>query len=338
MQSHVLLIEDRSHVGAARRAASELASTFGFDAEGCGRVALAVTEAATNILKHAGHGRLVLRGLVHEDVAGLEILALDRGPGIADMAASLRDGQSTTGTAGTGLGALRRLSSTFDVYSRPGAGTALRLELWNGRVTPAPAALEIGAVCAPKLGEIVPGDDWAVVGDGAQVTVLVADGLGHGPQAAHAARTATQVLRRRPKASPGELLEACHERLASTRGAAVAAARINFSTHAGTLAAVGNIAARVQCDTTERKLISHNGTVGHNMGRVQEDPFDFPAGAWLVLHTDGLDTRWSAEQYPGLAAKHAGLIAGVLYRDHDRGRDDVTVVVVRRRERMGGQA
>jgi len=66
------------------------------------------------------------------------------------------------------------------------------------------------------------------------------------------------------------------------------------------------------------------------MRRVQEFEFDFPAGALLILHSDGLTTRWTNADYPGLMARHAGLIAGVLYRDHNRGRDDVTVVVLKK--------
>ena len=63
---------------------------------------------------------------------GVEILALDKGPGIRDLERSLRDGYSTAGGAGTGLGAISRLSSEFDVYSPPGKGTALLARIWPG--------------------------------------------------------------------------------------------------------------------------------------------------------------------------------------------------------------
>jgi hypothetical protein len=131
-------------------------------------------------------------------------------------------------------------------------------------------------------------------------------------------------------ATTAQLLEECHLAMRATRGAAVAAARIDAGTSQGTFAGVGNIVARVLEDDSQRSLVSHNGTVGHNVRRVQEFGFSFGPGATLVMHSDGMDTRWNlATDYPGLAARHPGLIAGVLYRDHDRERDDVTICVLR---------
>src|SRR6186713_834156 len=107
----VFPIEEASQVGNARRAATELASRLSFDVEQAGKLALAVTEASTNILKHARQGRVLLRPIDNRPAIAIELLALDRGPGIGNLAASLRDGHSTAGTPGTGLGALARLSS-----------------------------------------------------------------------------------------------------------------------------------------------------------------------------------------------------------------------------------
>jgi anti-sigma regulatory factor (Ser/Thr protein kinase) len=328
MISQLHAIDDRSQIGEARRAAIDLAARLGFDEVARGKVALAVTEAATNIVKHAGRGRILLRPLSRALASGLEILALDRGPGIADVAASLQDGRSTAGTAGTGLGALRRTADAFDLYSHPGCGTALRLEFW-ARTAGTASSLEAGVVCLPKAGEPVSGDDCALEADGHRITVLVADGLGHGPEAAKAARAATDALASHPTATPAELIETCHGALATTRGAAVAVARVDPGSEQGMLAGVGNIAGRVETSDAHRALVSHHGTVGHRVRRIQEFPFAFPRAALLVLHSDGLGSHWSLADYPGLASRHAGLIAGVLYRDHDRGNDDVTVVVLR---------
>ena len=158
---------------------------------------------------------------------------------------------------------------------------------------------------------------------------MVVDGLGHGPNAARAARAATEALAAHPAATPAALMKICHGALAATRGAAGAAARIVPTKKHGTFAGVGNIACRVETTAERRQLVSHSGTLGHVLRRVQEFEFTFPAGALLILHSDGLATRWSSADYPGLLGKHAGLIAGVLYRDHNRGTDDVTVVVLK---------
>lgn len=323
-------IDDRSHVGEGRRAAAELTRALGFDETAAGNVALAVTEAMTNIVKHAQRGKLVLRSLERGGIGGLEILALDQGPGIANMGVSLRDGHSTSGSMGTGLGALSRVSHSMDIYTQPGKGTALRLELWAAPVPQPTRVPELGAVCLAKAGEVACGDAWALAPDGAACSLLVVDGLGHGPDAARAARVATEILAKHPAASPSELLHLEHLALASTRGGAAAVARFSTLETQGTFAGVGNISARVESATRRRQLVSHNGTLGHTLRKVQEFSYDFPADAVLILHSDGLSGHWALADYPGLMAKHSGLIAGVLYRDHARGRDDVTVVVIKR--------
>jgi anti-sigma regulatory factor (Ser/Thr protein kinase) len=321
-------IGDRSEIGAARRAAAELTQRHQFDATQAGKASLCVTEAATNIFKHAGRGELLLRILEHDGTFGLELLALDQGPGIANLAGSLRDGVSTAGSPGTGLGAMARASDTFEVYAPAGRGTVVLAEIWSRPVPPPP--LQMGAICIPKSGESVSGDSWAVAtaGNGNHV-FMVADGLGHGSEAARASIAATQVLMRRPGDPPGLLIETCHRALASTRGAAVAIARLVTSENTGSFAGVGNIAARIELPTSRRQLVSHNGTLGHTLRRVQQFEFTFDPAALLILHSDGMNTHWNLADYPGLAPRHAGLIAGVLYRDHQRGRDDVTVLVIR---------
>ena len=323
-------VDDRSDVGEARRAAAELTRTLSFDATVAGNVALAVTEAVTNIVKHVGHGRLVLRSLESNGIGGVEVLALDRGAGIANLGTSLRDGHSTAGSMGTGLGALSRLGGELQIYSQDGHGTALRLEFWASSRPRRSERLEIGAICLPKAGEVVSGDAWAVEQDGGKPTLLVADGLGHGADAARAARAATEVLARHSKEPPGVMLELGHQALAATRGAAVAVARIDLGAGQGIYAGVGNISGRIETPTGRRQLVSHNGTLGHALRKVQEFPFDYPPNGVLIVHSDGLSSHWTLADYPGLMAQHAALIAGVLYRDHDRGRDDVTVVVIKR--------
>jgi anti-sigma regulatory factor (Ser/Thr protein kinase) len=333
-------VADSSQVAAVRRAAVDLCTQLGFDETAAGETAIVVTEAATNILKHAGHGEIVLRPLKRGGHHGIEILALDRGPGIANVATSLADGRSTAGSYGVGLGAMRRLSTEFDIHSAPGRGTAVMMTLWPraaAAVTPAEAArqapaLDWGAVCLPMRGEHVAGDSWALALDATSVTLLVADGLGHGPLAAQASELAASTVARAPDRPAGVLLDDVHAALRPTRGAAVAVARIDMLRDALTFAGVGNIAAHLVSNGERRQLVSHNGIVGSNVRKVQE--FDAPWGddALLVLHSDGLNTRWHLEDYPGLAACHPALIAAVLYRDCSRGRDDVTVVVLRDRQ------
>ena len=323
-------IADATDVAAARRAAAELASELGFPEPEAGKVALVVTEAATNLLKHAGGGEVVLGQVRQRGVTGIGLLALDHGRGM-DTARCLNDGYSTAGSAGTGLGAIRRHSSRLDVHSVPGGGTALLAQLWP--VSPAPAdptgRLLLSAVCVAHPGERVCGDAWSAQHDLERTTIVLADGLGHGPGASEAAGAAITAFQCHHTLALVELIERIHGALRPTRGAAVAVVRIVPDEGIVTFAGVGNVVGVVLNGSSVRRMVSHNGTLGHAMRRVQEFTYPWSERSLLVLHSDGLGTQWNLEAYPGLAARHPALIGGVLYRDFSRKRDDVTVVVAK---------
>jgi anti-sigma regulatory factor (Ser/Thr protein kinase) len=332
-------LADASQVAAVRRAAVDLCTRLGFDETAAGEVAIAVTEAATNILKHAGHGEIVLRPLPRGGVHGIEILALDKGPGIASVGASMADGRSTAGSYGVGMGAMQRLATEFDIYSAPGHGTAVMMSLWPRQAAQTPAeaarsapALHWGAVCLPMHGEHMAGDSWALAHGPTSATVLVADGLGHGPMAANASELAAATLAREPGLPAATLIGDMHAALRATRGAAAAVVRIDMLAETLTFAGVGNIAAHVFTGGERRQMVSHNGIVGSNVRKVQEFDAPWRDDSLLILHSDGVNSRWNLADYPGLAACHPAVIAGVLYRDSSRGRDDVTVLVLRDRQ------
>lgn len=315
---------------------------LGFDETQSGKAAIIVTEAATNILKHGVDGLIVLTPVRRGSTNGIEILALDRGPGIASVDQSLRDGVSTAGTAGTGLGAMRRLAHEFDVYSKPDGGTALFLCIWadvagadiaSGVAATVPEVdghLRCGTVCLPIGGEEECGDAWGIVNLPDEVTILVADGLGHGPDAARASHAAVHVLHDRSRLRPAPMLEAMHQALRPTRGAAVALLKLDMAAGSATFVGIGNISVSVLDGDKPKQLVSHNGIVGHNMRKVQEFVIPWPAGALCILCSDGIGTQWDIDAYPGLRYCHPALIAGVLYRDFSRSRDDATVVVAKR--------
>ncbi len=325
-------ISHASDVAAARRAGLALAAALGFDETRAGQLAIIITEAATNIVKHAGHGMLYLGPAQSGAASGVDVVALDSGPGIADVASSLVDGVSTAGTSGTGLGALHRLSDEFDVYSQHGKGAAFYMRLWREAPAPHARPLVLGALAVPIQGEEECGDGWALACNEHGATVLAADGLGHGPDAARAAIAAIGVLARHRELPPAALMQQVDGALRITRGAAVALARIDCTRDEVRFAGIGNISAWV-LDGARRALVSHNGIVGHNMRKVQEFSAAFPPGALCIMHSDGLQTQWDLDAYPGLAARHPSLVAAVLMRDFSRRRDDAMVLALRRRER-----
>ncbi len=324
-------LDDRSRVGEARRMAVTLAAEAGLNEAARNDVGIVATELATNVLRHAGHGILLLRPLVGGG-GGIELLCLDAGPGMRDPVACLADGYSTLpGSMGTGLGAIRRLAHGFDLYSIQGRGTAVVTRFWaRGDPTLARTAGMLAGLAVAVAGEVECGDAWAAHSGPGGTTVLLVDGLGHGPLAASAAATAVEIFRAHPDAAPADLVTLMHAGMRSTRGAAVAVAASGSAAGDGVrYAGVGNISAVVARAQESRSLMSHNGTVGLQARKIQELGYPWPADAVLIMHSDGLQTHWRLDQYPGLAQRDAALIAAVLYRDFTRGRDDVSVVVQR---------
>lgn len=329
MSEHARIeIQDSSHVGGARRYVSEVARRAGLSEAVVGRVALAATELATNLVKHAREGSLLVRALGELPGDGVELLSVDRGCGMPNVAAAMRDGFSTAGSNGIGLGAVARAADQFDVYSVPDAGTVVL-----ARILGAPAGAagngKLGAVCLACPGEVVAGDAWAVVDKGGRRTLLVVDGLGHGPAAALAASESVRLFRSAEPAAPTEIVQRLHLGLRATRGAALAVAELDPARELLRYAGIGNIAGTILANGTTRSLVSHHGTAGHDARRIQEFSYPLPRGATLVMHSDGLTARWSTERYPGLLERHPATLAAVLYRDFARGRDDATVVVLR---------
>jgi anti-sigma regulatory factor (Ser/Thr protein kinase) len=331
-------VTESSRVSEARRTALSLAEQLGFDETKAGKVALAITEAATNLLKHAGGGEIVLRifGPGGNNL-GLEFLALDKGPGIKNIGESLRDGQSTAGTAGNGLGAIARLSDAFDLYSQPGKGTAIHAQFWQRsavrpNIQPAGSSslLDVGGLSVALEGEQISGDAWSYCATPGGMAVFVADGLGHGPLAESAAREAVRAFEKASFRPPAELLEIVHQATRSTRGAAVAVASIDLGENVVRFSGIGNIAGVLIASDESRHMVSMNGIIGHQVRTFREFTYPWREGALMVLHSDGLSTRWDFGAYPGLAQKPCALMAGVLYRDLARARDDATAVVVRR--------
>jgi anti-sigma regulatory factor (Ser/Thr protein kinase) len=313
------LIDDESKVGEARRAAQTLAN-FEFDTETAGRVAIVATELANNLLRHAGGGELLLQTLGTDGSATVEILAVDRGPGMSSVEHCMRDGYSTGGTMGTGLGAVRRLADEFDIHSIPGHGTVVMARFGKG------LKVRHGAISIPMHGEVSNGDAWHVTSDGEYTAVIVVDGLGHGLLAGEAAQAGVSAFLTNPYAPPKDIMLSAGAAMSKTRGGAAACALIRGTSldYAG----VGNISGALVSKGRSQGLVSHAGTLGMRARRSQQFVYQREPGMLLVMHSDGLSARWNLREQPDLLGRHPAIIAAVLYRDHGRNRDDATVVVI----------
>ncbi len=301
------------------------AQRVGFDEVRSGEFALMATEVSRNMLRHGGGGEAVIWTHTGDHGAVGRILALDRGPGIKDIARALHDGYSTGGTLGMGLGAMKRIATSFELFTARN-GTIVFLELAPHRKKD---SLEVAGVVVPFPGERFCGDAWTYHRDRDRMVVLIVDGLGHGPDAADAAGEAVKSFAKHAHHAPGAILARMHDALKKTRGAAAAVVEVALAGKTLTYAGVGNTSGVILSSRVSRNLVSHNGTLGMLAPKIQEFHVEWPDDAILLLHSDGVQSRWDLSGYAGLLAKHPAVIGGALLRDFRRKHDDASVVVVK---------
>lgn len=330
-ESLMLPVYDRSQAGAARRTAAKWGQVRGWTEDMAGRVALIITELGNNLALHTKGGVLLVRSLSHGAASGVEILALDSAPGMANFNECLRDGYSTAGTPGTGLGAVKRTSDLFTIHSQPDVGTAILSEVWAKEPDfRAGRKWHCGVASVAKPGDTICGDSWVEYHVRPEmVRLMIADGLGHGEFAAEASLKAVETLLKFPALEIPALFERMHEALRATRGAAISIADLDLAAGSVTYAGLGNVSATIISHDATTSLVSMNGTVGIQFRPAKIFTYPWPAGATLVMMSDGLKSQWNVSRYAGLLERHPSLIAGILYRDYVRGSDDATVLVAR---------
>ncbi|MPY60211.1 ATP-binding SpoIIE family protein phosphatase [Streptomyces spongiae] len=338
-------VHDSTRVRDVRVATEEAAARAGLDEDRTARATLVATELATNLLKHADGGRILL-DLVdfpltapgHEGSPVVQIVAVDHGPGMRDVVTALRDGYSTTGSLGAGLGTCRRVADDFDLHSVQGRGTIAMARIGarrdrSGEQRPVRLPVRVGGVNIPFSGADYSGDAWAGIRSDHHVTLMLADGLGHGPEAARASSAAVEELRRSADLPPAELLRRLDGALRDTRGAAVAVAQLDLAAGQLRFAGVGNIGARLRCGDTWRPLLSRPGIVGaHRSARLPEHQVGWEDDCLLVLHSDGLPSRWSPPPAAHSPCLDPAVVAAVIVRDASSParpvRDDTAVAVL----------
>jgi anti-sigma regulatory factor (Ser/Thr protein kinase) len=297
-----LRVEDPSAASACRAAALSLAGRLEFPVARADQLALAVTEAATNLHKHASQGSMLLRIARPESHPGIEMVTIDAGPGLRDARAALRDGHSTSGTLGIGLGTISRLADFSDLYSVPGHGTALVARFWP---SPRTGRVACAGLVRPITGETECGDVFGAAETSNGLTGVLSDGLGHGPLVARA-----------------------HRRMTHTRGGAIGVVQTDGP--AVRFAGLGNIAATILAGGTRKGMLSVPGIAGHQARSIRQFEYTAAEGAAIILHSDGISGRWEAGALPGLNARDPLVIAAVLLAEAGTRRDDAGVLVLKR--------
>lgn len=320
-------VDHESACGRVRRAATDVARRLGFDEHRCGEVAIATSELATNVFRHATNGRSLLRVRRQGERAGVEVLFVDRGPGIADLQAMSRDGNSTRGTLGVGIGAAMRMASLYDCYSLPGHGTVTVATFWDADTKPSAPA--VNGLTRSMSGELRCGDAWAYAADDGVTKIILADGLGHGELAAVASSKAIAAFRQTASTSAADVMEQVNKALRSTRGAAAAVMVVNEATSSATFCGIGNVSVWLEDGEGRKGLASGPGIAGAYAKTIRELSVELTPHTTVVMHSDGLTSKWSLARYPALRRRDPLLVAATLLRDAGVHHDDASVVVMR---------
>ncbi len=321
-------VEDHSYIGDVRRGIKQQGLDCGFEETQLDRLARATTELATNLVKHAGKGEILANTIATPDGAAIDLISIDRGPGICDIERAMQDGVSTCGTLGGGLGALSRVASRFEVLSTPGQGTSIcmRIPARSRAAEQTSSNFDIGAISAPHPDENLCGDTACIAINDKLASVLVVDALGHGCEASASAVRIAERFNSTPFADPVQLVQRMHADLAGQRGAALALTCFDLLRSKVEFVGVGNISARIFTRHDSQGCCSSRGTVGSNLCTLNRYEYDWPVGATMLLYSDGIKSQ---ANIPNSRQPSALALASCVYRDFRRESDDATVVVIK---------
>ncbi|MFD1141517.1 ATP-binding SpoIIE family protein phosphatase [Larkinella insperata] len=323
---------DRSYLALAKKGITQIATQVGFAAQRLNEVDLITAELASNLVKHGGGGEILARAFQTSSQAGLELISIDNGPGMADPARMMQDGVSTTGTLGNGLGSINRLADQFQLYSQKGWGTIQLARIFKD---PAPDVLSTGgfefrSLLVPKPGETVCGDGCYVKRTPDHIKLFLGDGLGHGPEANRAVLEAIKALRICPHHHPADIIRYIHQSVTKTRGLVGSVIVFDAKTQQWTWCGVGNISTRLNGPSYTKNVLSYNGIIGMNLPNTMNNHvIPFTRGQHVVMCSDGLQSRWDVSKYPQIHRYDLTILAAALYKDYARRTDDTSVLIGR---------
>ena len=299
-----------------------------------GEIDIIVSELSSNLVKHAGSGELLYRAFNADDQeAVFEIVSIDHGPGIADPVKMMKDGMSTTSTLGQGLGAMNRLSSTFQLYSLPDWGTILysRYRTKDDKYKKKEGIdLNVRTLCVNKANEPVSGDGYLVKKTASSVQIFFGDGLGHGEHAHGAVAKAAECFSQCKHDDPVEILREIHECVRRSRGLVASVAILDLARNVWKLCGVGNIMTRLYTGISYKNYMSYNGTLGLNIpNSLKESIFEVEKNQHLIMNSDGIRSRWDLGKYPSIFKYDGALVAAAVYKDFTRRNDDASILIAK---------
>jgi len=323
-------VADRSYFNLLKKEIHALTVKADFSSNKVGEIDIIVAEIVSNLVKHANGGRLLVKLIKEQDIDGIELISIDDGNGIADVGKMMADGMSTTNTLGHGLGAIKRLSSVFQVYTQKDWGTVLLSRVFKEDLPYQRKTTEIRSVVVAKQGEEKCGDAFYCKITPDSVRLLLGDGLGHGPEAAGAVNTAIQSFKTSTEGSPSAIIRDLHLDVRKTRGLVATTALFKKDQKIWRICGVGNIATRVINGIEIKACVPYNGIIGYNIPKtIKDQELVAETSQILILCSDGIKTKWDLIKYPGILKYDLSILTAVIFKDHARHTDDMSVVAVR---------
>lgn len=329
--SHLIFeVADRSYFSLIKKDIHQLGIQQGFSEERAGQLDIIVAELCSNLIKHAGHGHLLVKTIQEPSNKGIEVISADSGPGIADIKRMMLDGTSTKQTLGHGLGAIQRLSHKFDIYSQKDWGTVILSRTFQNPLAHyiPKFTTEIRGLVIPKKGEVLCGDGFYYKHTNNQFKLFLGDGLGHGPEAAKAVNEAINSFKYCHEENPVDIIKYIHTTVRKTRGLVGTVVTFNFEKEEWSICGVGNILTKMGNFSQSKNYMSYNGILGHNIpGSIKEQRVPYEQGQYLILCSDGIKTKWELNNYPGIYKNDLSVLTAALYKDHTRNTDDASVII-----------
>jgi anti-sigma regulatory factor (Ser/Thr protein kinase) len=326
---------DRSYFAILKKEIHASALSAGFSEHKIGKIDLVVAELVSNLIKHAGGGRVLVKLIEENGLQGIEIMSVDSGPGMGDLSRMMTDGMSSKNTLGHGLGSMKRMADFLQVYSLRDWGTIVLTRFFEeppqfSALRKKPAVADVRSVILPKPGEKACGDGMYSDVSASHVRVLLGDGLGHGPEAAKAVETAGEAFLACRETNPAEIIRVLNSAVKKTRGLVGTVAVLDIQEMKWRLCGVGNIMTRIVSPAGSRNHSSYNGIIGLNVPstlNAQETAYE--KGQQLFMCSDGLKTRWEVTRHPAILRNDPSISAAILVKDFSRNTDDMSAVVIK---------
>ncbi len=324
---------DRSYHALIKKQAHQFAVKAAFSENRLAELDIVVAELTSNLFKYSQQGELLLGHFKLEDNEYVELISIDSGPGMSDITRMMTDGFSTTNTMGHGLGSIKRLSDEFDIFSVKGWGTIVVSRIYRD----APDVKRkfkdgprLAGLVIPKPGETTSGDGYYLKRTANQLKLLVADGLGHGPEANLAVNEAVKAFKACPHDSPVDIIRYIHPEVRKTRGLVGTVVCIDLEAKQVRITGVGNISAKLIGPAGVKSPLAYNGIIGHNIPNTMNDlVVGFDEYQQLTLCSDGIRSRWEVVKFPGLSRCDLSIQIAAIYKDNARRTDDMSVVTIK---------